>query len=158
MVVCLWATQGALAALSASAAGDIIEPATLPGLDLYDDSTYQGDTGTTTPRSTRAQPPSSTPVTFTWTTVDGTATAPSDYVAGAARSPSPGFHLGELLVTVDGDTDIEPDEYLTVAIANVTGATYARRPLRPGRSGMMNCSLYRLTGDGKSEGDIGTRL
>ena len=68
----------------------------------------------------------STPVTFSWATGDGTATAPSDYVGASGTVTIPaGSTRASFSVTVNGDTDIEPDEYLTVAIANVTGATYA---------------------------------
>ena len=64
-------------------------------------------------------------VTITYSTANGTATAGSDYVAVVAGSviiPA-GALGGNLPVTINGDTTVEPDETFTLNITNVTNAT-----------------------------------
>lgn len=63
-------------------------------------------------------------VTFDIATADGTATAPSDYVARSLSGqtiPS-GSDRYTFPVTVNGDTTVEPDEIFYVRVSNVVGA------------------------------------
>jgi len=64
------------------------------------------------------------PVTVTYATADGTATAGSDYVAANGNLTfNPGETSKSIDVTVNGDTTYEPDETLTVTLsAPVNGA------------------------------------
>ena len=64
-------------------------------------------------------------VTVIYSTVNGTASAGSDYVAvvaGSVNIPA-GSLTGNLPVTINGDTTVELDETFTVSISNVTNAT-----------------------------------
>ena len=64
-------------------------------------------------------------VTITYSTANGTATAGSDYVAVVAGSVTipAGALTGNLPVTINGDTTVEPDETFTVTVASATNAT-----------------------------------
>jgi hypothetical protein len=67
----------------------------------------------------RAQP---APVTVDFSTADGTATAPSDYVAeGGTVTFAPGETQEALVVRVNGDTTVEPNETFTVNLADAVG-------------------------------------
>ena len=63
-------------------------------------------------------------VTFNASTADGTATAPSDYVALAnvPLSIAAGQSSTTVAVQVIGDTLVEPDETFTVTLSNMVGA------------------------------------
>jgi hypothetical protein len=65
------------------------------------------------------------PVTFDIATADGTATAGSDYVANSLSGQSipAGEWSKEFMVTINGDTTVEPDESFFVNVSNVVGAT-----------------------------------
>src|SRR5262249_46993884 len=64
----------------------------------------------------------SAPVTVDFSTADGTATAPSDYVAGSgALRLAPGETLKAIIVRVNGDTTVEPDETFEVNLARSGG-------------------------------------
>ena len=64
-------------------------------------------------------------VIITYSTANGTATAGSDYVAVVAGTVTiaQGATTGNLPVTINGDTTVEPDETFTVTISNATNAT-----------------------------------
>jgi len=61
-------------------------------------------------------------VTLDYATSDGTATAGTDYVAGTGTLTIPAGSLtGDISVSVNGDTDIEDDETLTLKVDNASG-------------------------------------
>lgn len=67
--------------------------------------------------------PSQLPVTVQFTTVDGTATAPSDFVATSGTlTLAPGTQAGEIVVNVVTDDVFEPDESFRVRLSNPTPA------------------------------------
>jgi len=67
---------------------------------------------------------SASTVTVNWATLNGTATAPSDYASGSNGLT---FNAGDtskpIDVTVNGDTTYEPDEMFTVTLSEPSGAT-----------------------------------
>ncbi len=70
---------------------------------------------------------SSQPVQMTWSTVDGTAVAGTDYVAqiGQVLTIAPGALSASIAVEVIGDTIAEPNETFTVQLAGASNATFA---------------------------------
>ena len=64
-------------------------------------------------------------VTITYSTANATATAGSDYVAvvGGSLTIAAGGLTGDLPVTINGDTTVEPDETFSITLNNVTNAT-----------------------------------
>jgi chitinase len=67
---------------------------------------------------------SSTPVTVTYSTQDGTATAGSDYTAVSGTVTfAPGETTKSVVVTILGDTVVEPDETFNLLLSNPGGAT-----------------------------------
>lgn len=102
-----------------------VQAAPIPALSVGDATVAEGDSGTTTlsfPVSLSVAP--TQPVSVTYVTADGTATAPADY---AAANGTLTFLSGEKLKTVAiavvADTVMEPDETLTLALSNPAGAT-----------------------------------
>jgi len=98
-----------------------------PVLTLSNASSAEGNSGTSVmnfPISLSAPAPVGG-VTITYSTANGTATAGSDYVAVVAGTVTiaQGATTGNLPVTINGDTTVEPDETFTVKITNVTNAT-----------------------------------
>jgi hypothetical protein len=99
----------------------------LPALSVTDVSLLEGDAGTklfsfTVNLSTAAP----APVTFDIATQDGTATVTdNDYVARSLIGQTIGTGLSSYTfdVTVNGDTNIEPNETFLVNVTNVSGAT-----------------------------------
>lgn len=70
--------------------------------------------------------PSATPVTVGYTTVDGTATAPSDYEAKSGTVTfAPGALTARVRVRIVNDAVAEPDETFTVVLSTPVGATIA---------------------------------
>jgi Calx-beta domain len=70
--------------------------------------------------------PSSKTVRVSYATVNGTATAPSDYAAAAGTVElAPGETAKAVSVTVNGDTAVEVDERFTVILAGPSGARLA---------------------------------
>jgi hypothetical protein len=62
------------------------------------------------------------PVTVDFTTADGTATAPNDYLAANGTVTfAPGETAKTVTVQGNGDTTIEPDETFTVNLSNAVG-------------------------------------
>ena len=102
------------------------EPAVVaPGLSIDDVEMIEGDNGTaamifTVTRSGDSSGTSS----VDFTTVDGTAEASTDYVATSGTLQ---FLAGEpsrsVSVTINGDYEIEQEEFFTVQLSNPTGAT-----------------------------------
>ena len=69
---------------------------------------------------------STQPVSVTYATADGTATAPSDYAAAnGTLTFNPGETSKSISVNVVADLAIEQDEALTVTISGAVGATIA---------------------------------
>ena len=72
---------------------------------------------------------SSQTVTVDYATNDGTATAPTDYTAtNGTLIFSPGITTQNIVVPVNGDTNIEDNETFTVNLSNPTGATLTSTP------------------------------
>ena len=99
----------------------------LPGLTLANASVVEGNAGTTVlnfPVTLTAASP--VDVVITYSTIDGTATtANNDYVAVANGTVTiaAGQLTGNLPVTINGDTTVEPDETFAITLNNVTNAT-----------------------------------
>lgn len=103
------------------------DAAASPDLSINDVSLFEGNAGTTVARFTvtLATPAPAGGVSFDIATADGTATAGSDYVAGAltAQTIPAGSASFDFDVTINGDSGLEADETFTVAVSNITGAT-----------------------------------
>ncbi len=98
-----------------------------PSLSIGDVTVAEGHGGTKAATFTVALSTAvASPVTVGFATVNGTATAGSDYVAASGTLT---FAAGEtskpLPVTVIGDTTVEPNETFTVDLSGATGATVA---------------------------------
>jgi chitinase len=107
--------------------GTILNDDATPGLIVTDVSLPEGNAGDTTASFTVAiGAPSAFPITVDVTTLDGTATQPSDYDAVTTALT---FAPGELTKTVDvaihGDTVVEPNENYSVQLSNAVGAGIA---------------------------------
>lgn len=103
-------------------------PAPRPASLAIDDVTVtEGNVGTTDAVFTvRLSAPQTHEVTVDYSTVNGAATSPSDYVATSGRLTfAPGETAKSILVRVVGDTVLEGDETFFVQLANVVGATLA---------------------------------
>jgi Calx-beta domain-containing protein/VCBS repeat protein/WD40 repeat protein len=92
-------------------------------ISINDVSQAEGDAGQTAFRFTVSlDQGQSAPVTVDYSTADGTATAPSDYVAGSgAVTFAPGETAKTVTVQVNGDTIVEPNGTFTVNLANAVG-------------------------------------
>ena len=98
-----------------------------PSVSVGDASVTEGNAGTT-PLSfpVTLSAASTQPVSVTYATADGTATAPSDYAAASGTVTfGPGETSKTISVGVVGDVAIEQDEALTVTISGAVGATVA---------------------------------
>ena len=99
-----------------------------PTVSVGDVSIAEGNSGTTTlsvPLTLSATSASNVSVTFT--TANATATAPSDYVAKTnTRTFAPGQTTLALLITINGDTVVEPNETFNINLSNPVGATIAK--------------------------------
>ena len=98
-----------------------------PSVSIGESSATEGDVGTTTmsfPVTLSAA--SAQPVSVTYATADGTATAPSDYAnTSGTLTFDPGERSKTISVAVVADTAIEQDESFSVAISGALGATIA---------------------------------
>jgi hypothetical protein len=139
-------TYTANCAISPTAAGSIVTTATvsgspglfdpvasnnaatdvdgLQGLTIDDVSLFEGNSGTTAFGFTvTLASPLATPVMVDYGTVDGTATAGSDYMAASGTlSFAPGETTKSVPVGVIGDTTFEADETFFVALSNAVGS------------------------------------
>jgi hypothetical protein len=95
-----------------------------PTLSIDDVTSNEGNSGTTTATFTvTLSEAQDKPVTVSFATADGTATAGSDYVAAnGTLTFAPGTTTQTVTVTVNGDATTEPDETFTV---NLSGASNA---------------------------------
>jgi large repetitive protein len=101
--------------------GVVIEP---PAQISIDDVVLpEGDLGQTPFQFTVSlDTPESAPVTVDYSTVDDTATAPSDYGATSGTLTfAPGETSKTITVQVNGDITAEPDETFAVVLTNATG-------------------------------------
>ncbi len=98
-----------------------------PSVSVGDASVAEGNAGTTplsVPVTLSAA--STQPVSVTYATADGTATAPSDYTAAnGTLTFNPGETSKTISVAVAADLAIEPDETLSIALSGAVGATIA---------------------------------
>jgi hypothetical protein len=99
--------------------------APLPALAIADASVTEGNAGTTPASFTvTLSAVAGQNVTVAYATANGTATAPSDYTAatGIVTFP-PGQTTRSVVVSVAGDTTLEPNETFTVSLSSPAGAT-----------------------------------
>jgi chitinase len=95
-----------------------------PKLSVSVAGVVEGNAGTTPLGFTVTLTPTSlTDVTVDYTTADGTAIAGSDYVATSGTLTIPaGQASAAITVDVNGDTDVEPNETLTLSLSSPIGA------------------------------------
>ncbi len=104
--------------------GTIVDNDPAPDLAIGDVTVTEGDVGTVNADFlVTLSAPSGQDITFTATTVDGTATAGLDYTASAAPVTMPaGTTSAIVTVAVLGDLQDEPDETFTVSLSAVVNA------------------------------------
>ena len=101
----------------------------LPTVAVNSVAKYEGNTGTTTFTFDVALSASSIlPASVSYTTLDGKATAGSDYTAVGLTEVTfaPGETLKQVQVVVQGDTTYEGNETFLVILSNAEGTTLAR--------------------------------
>jgi len=106
----------------------IIPPSSTPALSILDTTVPEGNAGTTQAVFTvTLSPAGSQAVSVDYHTVDGTATAGSDYVAASGTlNFSVGQTVATIPVTINGDLADEPDEQFNVVLTNPQNATIDR--------------------------------
>ncbi|GEP54509.1 Calx-beta domain-containing protein [Reyranella soli] len=102
-------------------------PVVVPTISIDDASITEGDSGTSQLTFTVKLSQAATgPVTVSYSTANGTATAGSDY---SALTGTLTFAAGEttktITVPITGDTTVEADETFTINLANPSGGTIA---------------------------------
>src|SRR5262249_50727713 len=120
-------TNAALA--KARAVGTIVDDDGGPSLSILDVTVAEGNSGTTNAVFTVSlSQASGQPVTVVAQTANGTATAGSDYTAGAPTTLTspPGTIPQSFSVPVQGDTTAEPNETFTVTLSSPSNATISR--------------------------------
>ncbi len=97
-------------------------PVPVPLISAADASIAEGNSGQASLKiPVTLSLPTSVPVSVSYTTADGTATAGSDYVAAAGTlTIPPGSTTGEVTVTVNADRIFETNETLLVNLASPT--------------------------------------
>jgi hypothetical protein len=97
-------------------------PVPVPLISAADASIVEGNSGPAILKiPVTLSLPTSVPVSVSYATADGTATAGSDYVAtGGTLTIPPGSTTGEVAVTVNGDRVFETSETLLVNLTSVT--------------------------------------
>jgi hypothetical protein len=117
-----------LPAGTATATGTIEDDDALPVLSVAGVSQPEGNSGTSPMTfSVNLTPVSGRDVSFTRATVNGTATAPSDFTAltaGVLTIPAGQTSL-TIPVTINGDTTFEGNESYTLALTGISNATPA---------------------------------
>ena len=96
-----------------------------PALSINDTAVTEGNAGTVSATFTvTLAPTSSGTVTVNWATANGTAAAPSDYVAASGSLTfAPGESTKTITVTVNGDTTSESNETFFVNLSGAAGAS-----------------------------------
>lgn len=98
----------------------------LPTLSIGDTEIAEGGSPQTMTFTVTLSRPIGFPVTVRYSTADGTATAPSDYVAvSGVATIAAGSTTTAVSVAVNGDAVVEPNETLTVTLADAVNATIA---------------------------------
>jgi PKD repeat protein len=100
-----------------------------PSLSIGDVSVIEGNSGTSLATFTISLSGAApTDVTYDIATLNGTASAPTDYVASSLTGQviPAGQTSKTFSVVVNGDTTIEPNERFRVMLSNVNGATVSR--------------------------------
>lgn len=116
-----------LAPLGQSAANFTIV-GSVPAISIDDVSVLEGNSGTQVVTFTASlSQPSTSAVSYSIATANGSATAGSDYVASSLSSQSipAGLTSKTFAVTINGDTSVEPNETFTVNLSAVVGAVIA---------------------------------
>ena len=105
--------------------GTITDDDAAPELSINNVTVTEGDTGTTTAGfSVTMSAASGQTVTVDFATVNGTATAPSDYASATGTVTfAPGTTTQPVNISVQGDTVDEPNEAFTVNLSAPTNAT-----------------------------------
>ena len=100
---------------------------TSPTISVANASVAEGNSGTTNLSFTvTLSKAATTPVTVSYATANGTATAGTDYTATAGTLTfAPGVVSQQVNVAVTGDTTVESAETVTVTLSNASGATVA---------------------------------
>jgi hypothetical protein len=108
---------------TASGTGTIQDDDATPDVDIAPAQVFEGDAGTTPLDLTVSlSNPSAEDISVDYATSDDTATAGSDYEAGSGTlTILAGDTVGQVEVTVDGDTMFEPNEDVTVTLSNLVG-------------------------------------
>jgi chitinase len=108
------------------AVGTIADGAT-PALSIANAAVTEGNSGTTNAVFTvTLSAASPAPVSFSFATTDGSATAPADYQAASGSvTMDPGQTVEQLLVPVVGDTAMESTEAFSLNLSNPANATIA---------------------------------
>ncbi len=111
-------------ALAQPSSGSVVQTVRA-GLSVSDAFVKEGDFGTNVMSFVvTLSPAASQPVTVNAATLDGTATAGSDYVAGnASLTFAPGVTRQTVRVAVNGDRIWEDDETFTLRLSNAVNAT-----------------------------------
>jgi hypothetical protein len=107
--------------------GQVVRPQ--PSLSIDDVGISEGQAGTKVLNFTvTLSAASSLTVTANYATANGTATAPSDYVAilSTLLTFNPGDTTKTISVTINGDVNFEPDETFTVNLSGATNATISK--------------------------------
>jgi hypothetical protein len=102
-------------------------PSGTPALTADDVAVVEGTGGTTPATFTvRLSSAAVQPVTVSYATADGTATAPADYAAASGVLTFPPGTTGRTVaVSVVGDLSVEPDETFSLQLTSPSGATIA---------------------------------
>lgn len=100
-----------------------------PSLSINDATVVEGSSGTIpAPFAITLSGASASTVTVAYSTQNGTATAPSDYVAASGTIVfAPGETSKNISILVNGDTTFEPNETFTVVLSGPVGATLAAK-------------------------------
>ena len=99
----------------------------VPLMTIDDAAVTEGSAGTTPATFTvRLSVATTVPVTVGYATANGTATAPADYAAASgALTFAPGATAQNVVVSVVGDTAVEPDEAFVMNLSGASGAVIA---------------------------------
>lgn len=107
-----------------TAVATILDSNPPPPLEVSDCSILEGGGLSTCEFSVFVQAPTVKTITVNYATADGTANAPTDYIAtGGTITFPPGVTSAAFLVTIDGDAANELDEYYNVILSNPSNAT-----------------------------------
>lgn len=104
-----------------------VEP-TLPSISINDISVLEGNAGNTDASfEVKLSKASSKEVKVNFSTVDGTATAGSDYTATSGTLTfAPGVSTQRITLPIKSDTVVEPDETFSINLSNALNATVSK--------------------------------